>query len=336
MRGVAILISISVLALTQPARAAPPTVATGALSAEVTAVWPLVRLGDLLSKATRAALSSEANRQADGLVVARLGINAQPFEISGRALADVMLRAAPDLWQRIPALTEHDRVRVVPILQSAPIGPLLEQVRSAWIERCVAGGGHQCTAASRAAVNDALLAPRGQISYAVALPARPLDAPPTSTVTVTVRVDGIAVGTLPVQVDWQASVPAWRLRVPLPRHVALLATDVEAILAPTAQIERAATRLDVRSGVLRAASDLDTGTLIPVADPTLFAAVRAGDEMPIRIAVGHISASRRATAVQDGRAGRPIFVRFDDRDLAVAAVPAARQSHAIATGDSLR
>jgi hypothetical protein len=40
--------------------------------------------------------------------------------------------------------------------------------------------------------------------------------------------------------------------------------------------------------------------------------------------------------VQDGRAGRPIFVRFDDRDLAVAAVPAARQSHAIATGDSLR
>lgn len=336
MRLIAIVAAIGVVALTQPARAAPSTVATGALLAEVAALGPLVRLGDLLSKTTRAAFSSEENRQADSLVVARLGINAQPFEISGRALADVMLQAAPDLWRRIPTLTERDRVRVVPVLQAAPIEPLLEQVRSAWVERCIAGGGHQCTAAARAAVNEALLAPRGRISYALALPARPLDAPSTSTVTVTVRVDGLAVGTLPVQVDWQASVPAWRLRVPLQRHAAFLATDVEAILAPTPLIERAATRLDVRSGVLRAASDLGAGTLIPAADPALFAAVRAGDEVPIRIAVGHISASRRATAVQDGRAGRAMFVRFNDRDLAVAAVPSARQSHAIAPKDSLQ
>jgi len=335
MHRVAIVAALSVLALTQPARAAPPTRATAALLAEVAALGPLVRLGDLLSKTTRAALSSEANRQADGLVVARLGMNAQPFEITGRALADVMLNATPDLWRQIPTLTERDRVRVVPVLQAAPIEPLLEQVRSAWIERCVASGGHHCTAASRAAMDDALLTPRGRISYAIALPARPLDAPFTNTIPVTVRVDGIAVGTLPVQVDWQASVPAWRLRVPLQRHDALRAADVEQILAPTPLIARAVTRLDVRSGVIRTVTNLDAGTLIPAADATLLAAVRAGDELPVRIAVGHISASRRATAVQDGHAGRAMFIRFDDRDLAVAAVPAARHSQAVARKESL-
>jgi hypothetical protein len=336
MRRTAIVAAISMLALTQAAHATPPAGARGTLSAEVAAHGPILRLSDLLSEPTRTALSSEANRQADSLVVARLGMNAQPFEITGRALADVLLHAAPDLWRRIPTLTAHDRVRVVPVLQAAPIAPLLEHVRSAWIERCVAGGGHQCTAASRASVDDALLAPRGRISYALALPARPLEAPSTTSVPVTVRIDDIPVGTLSVQVDWQASVPAWRLRVPLQRHAALLVTDVDAILAPASKIERTATRLDVRSGLLRAATDLDAGTLIPATDPALLAAVRVGDEIPIRIAVGHISASRRATAVQDGRVGRAMFIRFDDRDLAVATVPAARQSRAIAPEDSLR
>lgn len=336
MRPASIVAAISVLVLAQPAHAAPSAVATGTLSAEVAVLGPLVRLSDLLSETGRAALSSEAIHQADRLVVARLGMNAQPFDISGRALADTLLRTAPALWRQIPTLTERDRVRVVPVMQQTSIEPLLEQVRSAWIERCAASGARQCVAAARAAPDAALTVPRGQVSYAIALPARPLDAPSVSTATVTVRVDGIAVGTLAVQVDGQATVPAWRLRLPVQRHAALLATDVEAILAPTSQIERAATRLDVRSGVLRAATDLDAGTLIPATDPELLAAVRAGDEVPIRIAVGQISASRRATAAQDGRAGRTIFVRFDARDLAVAAIPAARHPEAIAPKESLR
>ena len=329
MRLACIVNLLALSMMTQAGHAASAPVGAGTLPAEVALSGPLLRLGDLLSEATRAALSIATVRQADSLVIARLGMNAQPFEISGRTLADTLRRSAPDLSRQLPALAKRDRVRIIPAMQPAPAEPLLAQVRNAWLDRCAASGGVRCTAVARQDTDTAITVPHGQISYSVALPARLLDSPPAASVPTTVRVDGMVVGTLAVRVDWHAELPAWRMRQPVERRAALATADVERVLVPAAQIDRTATKLDPRSGLLRATADLSAGTLIPASDSALFAAVRAGDEVPVRIAIGHVGASRRATALQDGRAGRPVFVRFDERDIAVAAVPARLPSAAM-------
>lgn len=107
---------------------------------------------------------------------------------------------------------------------------------------------------------------------------------------------------------------------------AVYAEDVEPAACPKRQ-PAAALRYDARHQQVQARSDLAPGTQLGRAFLPPRPAVAKGDKVVLTVAVGHVSISRGAEAVQSARVGQPFFARTGDGKIIV--VPAIQASHEI-------
>lgn len=100
--------------------------------------------------------------------------------------------------------------------------------------------------------------------------------------------------------------PCMRLRRAISAGQPILAGEAEP--APCTDAAQAF-RYDSRGGLALASRDLTQGEIVPAVPAGAFAAVRAGDALHLRVAVGPVVIERDVTALQSAHANERVFVR---------------------------
>lgn len=211
-------------------------------------------------------------------------------------------------------------VRVTPQLRTVAASSLVDFAVTRFLARC-GELAERCTAAVDAAAVRPLDIPVGNLVLDAVLPPRWLDRPGTLDVKVRVIVDDVVVGAARVPVTWRAVREAWVLESAAEPRDALRRTDVRTVRIDAGDVSASALAFDPRSRVLRATDSIDRGTAVPTYGRQTLAEFRAGDEVPVSVALGNVRVTRKGVAVQDGRPGARAFVRFEGADLVSGQVP---------------
>ena len=268
-----------------------------------------VRLGDVAHLGSIERQDPALAKRLAEISLATVRLGSAPIVLSLRDVEMAVRRAAPGALGKISVDGNTQYARVIPAMQQVP-GRVL---RDAAIDRLIESCGllaERCAVSSSGASSVAISIPRGAWRVDAVLPPRWIERGGTVTVPLRVTVDDVVVGAVRIPLEWRAEREVWVVNSAVDKGQVVRRKDLQLVRTDAREAQADALVYDVRSRLVRATRALEAGAVIAPTDPGVLAEFRAGDQVPVAYAIGHVRLMREGTAAEDGRAGRSAFVRF--------------------------
>ena len=288
--------------------------------ATVSGVW--VKLADLTALDTVRGADPELADRLARIRLAPVPAGVGSLQLKERDIATVIRQASRGRIGKISIADGSNAVRITAQRRPVAASLLAERAVTQFLARC-SEVAERCTAAADMSSARSLDVPAGHLALDVLLPPRWLDRPGKVEVKVRAVVDDVVVGAVRIPVTWRAVREAWLLEAAVEPRVALRRKDVRTVRVDSDDMSLDSLAYDPHSRLLRTTEAIDRGAVVAPLGPTLLAEFRAGDEVPVSVALGHVRVIRKGVAAQDGRPGARAFVRFEGADMVSGRVPAA-------------
>jgi len=299
--------------------------------ARVEQAW--ITLADIADLDAVRRLDADLSERLAGLRLAPVRAGAGPIVLKRDEVAAAVRRAALGRIGKISVADGSVSVRVTPQLRAVSVPALVDAAVTQFLERC-GEVAERCTADVDANALRPADVPAGRLTLDAVLPPGWPNRPGTTNVKVRMVVDDVVVGAVRVPVNWRGLRRAWALEAAVEPGRALRRRDVSEVRVEASRASTDALAYDANARVLRPTELLERGSVIAIPKGWTLAEFRAGDEVPVSVALGDVRVTRPGAAVQDGRPGARAFVRFEGTDLISGHVAVAREREAATEGSA--
>ncbi len=235
------------------------------------------------------------------------------LSLSHKEAARRIVQQLPGVFAVHPGRLTDARVRIQVAGQNLGPDQLSAGIEQSEPRSCPPSMGRSC-AVRLLQAPPALCVPVGEVSLRTDV-AQGASVEAPLAVRVGVYVDAVRATTLHLNATAAQGFAALQLRHPVARGQALRTSDVLAVRSATPVAHRAS--YDATAHVVRVASDLSAGELVPAEQTPLLAQARAHDAVQLTSRVGPVQVSRQAHLASDAAAGRNAWAYFENGGLAV-------------------